>query len=78
MVCACAISLILPSFQKSEIVEAEPIEFELSSIPKILLKAEIPNKKERFQFLKEKFCAPEKGLNLAMWKELMFIKKKKN
>lgn len=45
MVCACAISLILPSFQKSEIVEAEPIEFELSSIPKILLKAEIPNKK---------------------------------
>jgi len=63
MVNACTISLILPFFQKPEMVEAETIEFELSSIPKILLKAEIPNKKQRFQVLKEKFCAPEKGLN---------------
>ena len=47
MVCTWTISLILPSFQKPEMVEAEPTEFEISSIPKILLKAEIPNKKQR-------------------------------
>lgn len=47
MVYACTISLILPSFQKPEMVEAEPIESEFSSIPKILLKAEIPNRKQR-------------------------------
>lgn len=45
-------------FSKSSSVETEPIKFEISSIPKILLKVEISNKN---QILKENFCVPEKG-----------------
>lgn len=44
MIYSCTISLILSSFQKPVVVEAEPIKFEISSALKILLKVEIPNK----------------------------------
>lgn len=55
---AHTISLIRSSFQKPVVVETEPIKFEISSIPKILLKVEISNKN---QVLKENFCVPEKN-----------------
>lgn len=59
---AFIISLILPYFQKPVVVQAEPVEFEISSTPKILLKGTIPNKTQR---------------NSRFWKTFMLLKRVK-